>query len=263
LTVKYRQLAHQIVLFIKDPLANSMATFNLTNAMLNEGTMFTFSSWVCVANGSSGLNNDLVNTKKPEASGGKFRSDLDDFVDNLDDMLLPDLVRELEHELRFNPISTCATPRLIRLDLTQSEDQRAQLPFRLRSTATIYQEAIRSESLSALEEDLDWLLKIGERDATACHREQHRSNSRSSCRRSACGTTQVPSTQRSDAITSRALNAPPIDKNAKRKGKDKEDDDQEDKSEGAKFQDVSKIINVIFGGESGFASKRAQEDHSV
>jgi hypothetical protein len=40
---------------------------------------------------------------------------------------------------------------------------------------------------------------------------------------------------------------------------DKEDDEPEDKSGAGQFQDTSKTINVIFGGESGFASKRAQK----
>jgi hypothetical protein len=34
--------------------------------------------------------------------------------------------------------------------------------------ATVYQEAIQSEFLSALEKDLDDLLQIGEAEATAC-----------------------------------------------------------------------------------------------
>jgi hypothetical protein len=36
--------------FIKDPLENSMASFNFTSAVLDEGMTFTFSSWVCIAN---------------------------------------------------------------------------------------------------------------------------------------------------------------------------------------------------------------------
>jgi hypothetical protein len=56
----------------------------------------------------------------------------------------------------------------------------------------------------------------------------------------------------------RTFNAPPLDKNAKKKGKGKEDDEPEDKS-GGSLQDASNIINVIFHGESGFASKEAQK----
>jgi hypothetical protein len=47
--------------------------------------------------------------------------------------------------------------------------------------------------------------------------------------------------------------------NPKKKGKDKADDDQDDKSRGGNFQDISKTINIIIGGESSFTSKRAQK----
>jgi hypothetical protein len=57
----------------------------------------------------------------------------------------------------------------------------------------------------------------------------------------------------------RIFNVPPLDKNAKKKGRGREDDEPEDMLGGAQFQDASKTINVIFGGESGFASKRAQK----
>jgi hypothetical protein len=55
------------------------------------------------------------------------------------------------------------------------------------------------------------------------------------------------------------FNTPHLDKNAIKKGKEKEDDELEDKSDGAQFQDASKTINVIFGIESSFASKQAQK----
>jgi hypothetical protein len=42
-------------------------------------------------------------------------------------------------------------------------------------------------------------------------------------------------------------------------GKEPEDEDPEDKSETAKFQDASKTINVIFGGDEDFCSKREQK----
>jgi hypothetical protein len=68
-----------------------MASFNITSAVLDEGTTFIFSSWICVANGLGGFNTHLANSKEPEASSSTPSSDLDDFIDNLDDMLLPDL----------------------------------------------------------------------------------------------------------------------------------------------------------------------------
>jgi hypothetical protein len=41
--------------------------------------------------------------------------------------------------------------------------------------------------------------------------------------------------------------------------KEPEEDDQEDKSHNAKFQDASKTINVIFGGDEEFNSRREQK----
>jgi hypothetical protein len=38
--------------------------------------------------------------------------------------------------------------------------------------------------------------------------------------------------------------------------KEPEDDDQGDKSHSAKFQEASKTINVIFGGDGDFGSRR-------
>lgn len=42
-----------------DPLANSMAFVNVAD-VLEEGTTFIFSTWVCVANGSSCFSNHLT-----------------------------------------------------------------------------------------------------------------------------------------------------------------------------------------------------------
>jgi hypothetical protein len=41
--------------------------------------------------------------------------------------------------------------------------------------------------------------------------------------------------------------------------KEPEEDDQGDKSHDAKFQDASKTINIIFGGEEEFNSRREQK----
>jgi hypothetical protein len=53
----------------------------------------------------------------------------------------------------------------------------------------------------------------------------------------------------------RTFNTPPLNKNANKKDKGKEEDEPEDKSGGAQFLDALKTVNIIFGGESGFASK--------
>jgi hypothetical protein len=65
--VKHQQLARQVGVFIEHPLENSMASFNFTSTMLDEGTTFIFGSWIYVANSSGGFNGHLANSRKPEA----------------------------------------------------------------------------------------------------------------------------------------------------------------------------------------------------
>jgi hypothetical protein len=71
-------------------------------------------------NGSGGFNSHLSNTKEPEASAATQCSHLDEFVDNLDEMLLPNLATEIEEKPVFDRILTHATPRLLGLDSIQS-----------------------------------------------------------------------------------------------------------------------------------------------
>jgi hypothetical protein len=73
-----------------------MASFNFSSAVLDEGTTFIFGSWICVANGLDGFNSHLVNSRKPEASTSTQSSDLNKFIDNLDELLLPDLAPQIE-----------------------------------------------------------------------------------------------------------------------------------------------------------------------
>jgi hypothetical protein len=54
--VKHRQLAHQVGMFIEHPPENSMASFNFTSVVLDEGTTFIFGSWIYVADGLGGFN---------------------------------------------------------------------------------------------------------------------------------------------------------------------------------------------------------------
>jgi hypothetical protein len=80
---------------IEDPLTNSMASFNFTSAVLDEGIMFIFGSWVCITNVLGGFNIHLANPREPEMPATTRCSDLDEFVRNLDEMLLPDIAREI------------------------------------------------------------------------------------------------------------------------------------------------------------------------
>jgi hypothetical protein len=97
-----------------------------------------------------GFNSHLANSRKLEASTPTRCSDLEEFIDNLDELLLPDLVRQIKNMSIFDAISTCTTPELVGSDSNRSG------------------EPTRSKSLFNLEEDLDHLLKLEDERATAC-----------------------------------------------------------------------------------------------
>jgi hypothetical protein len=153
--------------FIEHPPENLMASLCFTNTVLDEGTTFIFGSWICIANGSGGFNGHLADSRKPEASTANQSSNLSEFVDNLDELLLPDLAAEIERMSVFDATSTLAAPGLLRSDSNRSEEACTLFPFGLCNVASVNEEDTRSESLSDLEEDLDRLLKLGDEGATA------------------------------------------------------------------------------------------------
>jgi hypothetical protein len=57
----------------------------------------------------------------------------------------------------------------------------------------------------------------------------------------------------------RTFSNPSSNKKNKSADKEPDKDDQGDKSHNAKFQDASKTINVIFGGDEEFSSRREQK----
>jgi hypothetical protein len=57
----------------------------------------------------------------------------------------------------------------------------------------------------------------------------------------------------------RTFSNPKNDKKNKSTDKEPEEDDQGDKSHNVKFQHASKTINVIFGGDRKFSSRREQK----
>jgi hypothetical protein len=57
----------------------------------------------------------------------------------------------------------------------------------------------------------------------------------------------------------RTFSNPSNNKKNKSAEKEPKEDDQGDKSHNAKFQDASKTINVIFGGDEEISSKREQK----
>jgi hypothetical protein len=136
--------------FIEHPPENSMVSFNFTSIVLGEGTTFIFDSWICIANGLGGFNSRLVDSWKPEISALTRSSDLDEFIDNLDELLLPYLALQIQKMSVLDATSTHDAPELVRLDSNRSEG------------------TTQSKSLSNLEEDLNLLLKFKDVGATAC-----------------------------------------------------------------------------------------------
>jgi hypothetical protein len=104
-------------MFIEHPPENSIVSFNFTSAMLDEGTTFIFGSWICLANGLGGFNSYLVDFRKPEASTSTRSSDLDEFINNLDELLLP----QIEKMSVFDRTSTRDAPKLVGSDSNRSE----------------------------------------------------------------------------------------------------------------------------------------------
>ena len=72
---------------------------------LPQGATFVFSLGVCVANGSGGFDSHLTNLPTLRATTSESSSKLAGSGDH-DDMLLPDLAKEIEMKLEDNSGST-------------------------------------------------------------------------------------------------------------------------------------------------------------
>jgi hypothetical protein len=116
--VKHRQLARQVGECIEDPPANSMASFRFTRSVPSQGTTFVFGSWVCIADGASNFRQFLVDMK-PKTSAAGPCSNLDKFIDNLDDLSIHASTAKIEMESASGVTSSSvATTRF------QSKDSR-------------------------------------------------------------------------------------------------------------------------------------------
>jgi hypothetical protein len=77
--------------------------------MLDKGITFIFGSWVCVAYSAGSFHRHLIDDTKLEASVASQRSGLDEFIDDPDEMLLPDLTSAtLGFERKPNASHMCA-----------------------------------------------------------------------------------------------------------------------------------------------------------
>jgi phage protein D len=144
-----------------------MASFKFTNPVLPEGTMFIFGSWVCIADSAGDFRQFTIDVTKPKTLVASFHSKLNEFVDILDDSLIHGSTRKIEEESASNATPPRAATTTLRSDSFQFEDLRSRSRLGLRNSATELQEANKSESLSVLEKDLDYLLQIGKPEATA------------------------------------------------------------------------------------------------
>jgi hypothetical protein len=165
--VKHRQLARQVGERIEDPPANSMAFFQFTRSVPSQGTTFVFGSWVCITDGASSFRRFLVDMKPKTPAAGP-RSNLDKFVDDLNDLSIHASAARIEVESASGATSSGAASTFLGLDSFQSKDSRSRSRLSLRNLATDLQEADMSESLSALEKELYCLLQLGGPETTAC-----------------------------------------------------------------------------------------------
>jgi hypothetical protein len=92
---------------IEDPPANSMASFKFTSVMLPEGTTLVFGSWVCVADSAGDFRRLTIDVMKPKSLTASFHSELDEFVDNLDDLLTHGSAMKIKEESVFNASTLC------------------------------------------------------------------------------------------------------------------------------------------------------------
>jgi hypothetical protein len=146
-----------------------MASFQFTRSVPSQGTRFVFGSWICIADGAGSFRRFLID-KKPKTTAAGPRSDLDKFIDDLDDLSIHASTARTEVESASGAASSGAAATFLGLELFQSKDLRNRPRLGPRNLATGLQEADISEPLSALEKDLDSLLQLGGSEATA-HRE--------------------------------------------------------------------------------------------
>jgi hypothetical protein len=104
---------------------------------------------------------------KPKTPAAGLRSDLDTFIDDLDDLLIHASAARIEVESAFGATSSGAAATFLGLDSFQSKDSRSRSRLGSRNLATDLQEVDISESLSTLEKGLDSQLQLGGPEATA------------------------------------------------------------------------------------------------
>jgi hypothetical protein len=100
-----------------------MATFQFSRSVHSQGTTFVFGSWVCIADGAGNFHRFLV-YMKPKTSAAGPHSDLDKFVDGLDDLSTHASATKIEVESAPGSTSSSVVATSLVLDSFQSKDSR-------------------------------------------------------------------------------------------------------------------------------------------
>jgi hypothetical protein len=74
-----------------------MASFKFTRSVPSQGRTFVSGSWVCIADGAGNFRRFLIDMK-PKTSTAGPSSDLDKFVDDLDDLSIHSSVAKIKVE---------------------------------------------------------------------------------------------------------------------------------------------------------------------
>jgi hypothetical protein len=89
-----------------------MSSLSFTSNVLDEGTTFIFGYCICIANCLGGFNSHLIVSRKPEASPATRCNNLDSFIDDLDELLLLDLPRQIKNTSVLDATPSRAAPEL-------------------------------------------------------------------------------------------------------------------------------------------------------
>jgi hypothetical protein len=101
-----------------------MASFQFTRSVPSQGTIFVFGSWVCIADGAGNFHLFLVDMK-PKTPVVDLRSDLDKFIDDLEDLLIHASAANIKLELAPGATSSGAAATPLGLDSFQSKGSRS------------------------------------------------------------------------------------------------------------------------------------------
>jgi hypothetical protein len=105
---------------------------------------------------------------KPKTPVADRHSDLDKFIDDLNDLSIHASATKIKMESSPSSTSSSAVTTSLGSDSFQSKDSHNRSQLGSHNPATDLQEADISGSLSALEKDLDFLLQSRGPEATAC-----------------------------------------------------------------------------------------------